>query len=79
MKADPDDYVVDHIYPYERGGADAEENLTVQCKALSCKKWFYVPGDSGWRDPIRFRGRRVKKVKFVKRGKFYFPDFVFDE
>lgn len=73
------DYVIDHIYPFERGGADTEENLTVQCKAPGCRKWFYVPGDKGWRDPIFFRGRRVKRVTFRKKGKYFFPVFEFDD
>jgi hypothetical protein len=68
---------IDHIYPFNRGGADDEKNLTVQCS--KCKKWHYVPGDKNWLDPIFFRGRKVKRVGFIEEGGFKYPVFEFDE
>lgn len=67
------DCVIDHIYPFNKGGADDERNLTVQCR--KCRKWHAVPGDGRWIDPIRFRGKTVKSVKFVEDGGFKYPVF----
>jgi 5-methylcytosine-specific restriction endonuclease McrA len=76
-KTDFENCVIDHIYPFNRGGADDEKNLTVQCS--KCKKWHYLPGDKGWLDPINFRGKRVKRVGFIEKDGFKYPDFEFED
>lgn len=69
-----ENFVADHVYPLNKGGADEEANLTVQCAGCK-KKWHHLPGDEGWVDPVRFRGRRVKVVRFAERGGLVYPDF----
>ena len=72
-----EDSVIDHVYPFNKGGADDERNLTVQCK--DCRKWHSLPGEEGWIAPTRFRGKQVKSVRFVEEGGFKYPVFEFRE
>ena len=70
--------MIDHIYPFNKGGADDVRNLTVQCK--TCRKWLTLPDCAGWRDPVRFRGRKVKPpIRFVNEGGFFYPVFEFED
>jgi len=68
---------VDHIWPLDEQGADADDNLALQCPACA-DRWIHTPDHPDFGRPVRFRGRAVMSVDFDRSGGAYVPRFTLE-
>ncbi|RMG61050.1 MAG: hypothetical protein D6713_01190 [Deltaproteobacteria bacterium] len=65
--------VIDHVFPYQKGGADTIENMVCACKSCNKEKWHRTPGDKRFIYPRTFRRRKVRSVSFERTDAGFVP------